>query len=40
MAQLVEMVEQLKKLMHLNEAKEDEQLEESHPLCPNIKSKT
>lgn len=40
MAQLVEMAKKLKRLIHLNEVKEDEQLKESHPLCPKIKSKT
>ena len=38
-AQLVNMAEQLKRLIHLNEAKENEQLEENHPLCSRIRSK-
>ena len=38
-AQLANMAEQLKRLIHLNEAKENEQLEESHPLCSRIRSK-
>ena len=38
-AQLANMVEQLKRLIHLNEAKENEQLVESHPLCSRIRSK-
>ena len=38
-AQLANMAEQLKRLIHLNEAKENEQLEEIHPLCSRIRSK-